>query len=315
MTDAAPDLTGDPVASRAALAGEGGWWERPRDVVVVAGPDAATYLQGQLSQDVQALAVGASAATFLLQPDGKVTAWLRATRAADDRFVLDTDPGWGSAVVDRLRRFLLRVKVELSLVAAGDVPPAVAVRMGNGVLADAARPAGSGSGSTVVAATVAGDLPGFDVLVLAEGARVGGELPALARVDPAGYELVRVERRLPAMGAELDDTTIPAEAGEHVIEASVSFTKGCYTGQELVARVDSRGNNVPRRIRTLRVDAADVPAGAEVVTGDKVVGHLTTAVGPVDGGTAALASLARSVAEGATVAVRTPAGDATAVAD
>src|SRR5689334_3030131 len=113
MTDAPLDLTGDLVAGHAALVGDGGWWPRARDVVVASGPDAVTYLQGQLSQDVQALAVGASAATFLLQPDGKVTAWLRVTREADDRFVLDTEPGWGSAVLERLRRFLLRVEVDL----------------------------------------------------------------------------------------------------------------------------------------------------------------------------------------------------------
>ena len=66
-------------------------------------------------------------------------------------------------------------------------------------------------------------------------------------VGPAAYEAVRVEAGFPRHGSELDERTIPAEAG--LVEATVSFTKGCYTGQELVARIDSRGSNVPRRLR------------------------------------------------------------------
>ena len=85
----------------------------PRDVLLVKGPDAATYLQGQLSQDVAGLEVGASAFSLLLQPQGKVDAWLRVTRTAHDTFALDVDAGWGEHVLARLKRFLLRVKVEL----------------------------------------------------------------------------------------------------------------------------------------------------------------------------------------------------------
>ena len=86
-----------------------------RDVVVVAGPDAVDFLQGQLSQDVAALAVGASAPSFLLQPTGKVDAWLRVTRSAEDEVVLDVDAGWGEAVAARLQRFLLRTKATLEV--------------------------------------------------------------------------------------------------------------------------------------------------------------------------------------------------------
>src|SRR2546430_3889477 len=101
-----------------------------RDVVLVRGPDAESYLQGQLSQDIAALDVGGSAFSFLLQPQGKVDAWLRVTRLADDEFALDVDAGWGDAVVARLRRFLLRTKADIEAVgwnvvvfdAAADVP-------------------------------------------------------------------------------------------------------------------------------------------------------------------------------------------------
>ena len=77
------------------------------------GDDAEAYLQGQLSQDVAALAVGASADSLLLQPDGKLTALLRVTRVDAQGFVLDTDAGFGDTMVARLKKFLLRSKVEI----------------------------------------------------------------------------------------------------------------------------------------------------------------------------------------------------------
>lgn len=86
-----------------------------RDLVVVEGPDAAAYLQGQLSQDVAQLAVGSSGATFVLAPQGKVDGWGRIHRAADDRFEIDVDPGAGPAWAARLQRFLLRTKAEVTV--------------------------------------------------------------------------------------------------------------------------------------------------------------------------------------------------------
>src|SRR5438045_395653 len=85
-----------------------------RDVVLVSGPEAVTYLQGQLSQDVEALGVGASAWSLLLQPSGKVDAWLRVTRLADEELALDVDPGHGDPVLARLQRFKLRTQAELA---------------------------------------------------------------------------------------------------------------------------------------------------------------------------------------------------------
>ncbi len=84
-----------------------------RDARRVAGPDALAYLQGQLSQDVAGLAVGASALSFVLEPTGKLGTWARVTRPADDEVVLDLDGGYGDALVARLRRFLLRTKAHV----------------------------------------------------------------------------------------------------------------------------------------------------------------------------------------------------------
>ncbi len=91
------------------------WVER--DVVSVSGPQAVTFLQGQTSQDVAALAVGASAWTWVLQPQGKVEALCRVTRVADEELLLDTDGGWGEALVARLNRFKLRTKADVVPVA------------------------------------------------------------------------------------------------------------------------------------------------------------------------------------------------------
>jgi folate-binding protein YgfZ len=109
------------------------------------------------------------------------------------------------------------------------------------------------------------------------------------------YEVRRIEAGLPRMGAELTERTIPAEAG--IVEASVSFTKGCYTGQELVARIDSRGGHVPRRLRGLVMPAGSAlpEAGAEIEVGGRARGSVTSAARHPDGHVVALAYVARDV--------------------
>jgi len=215
-----------------------------RDVVAARGPDATEYLQGQLSQDVAGLAVGESAFSLLLQPQGKVDAWLRVTRTADDEFVLDVEPGWGAHVIARLRRFLLRVKVELELL---DWP--VAVHSGD----DVEVPEG--------AWRVVSEVPGTTTVLRAEGGMTDEE-----------HDALRIAAGVPRMGRELDESTIPAAAG--IVDRSVSFTKGCYTGQELVARIDSRGDRVPRKLRRI---IGDVRAGDAVVVDGREVGQVTSA--------------------------------------
>jgi aminomethyltransferase len=117
------------------------------------------------------------------------------------------------------------------------------------------------------------------------------------------YEVVRIEAGIPAMGRELDESTIPAEAG--LVDRTVSFTKGCYTGQELVARIDSRGGNVPRRLRGVVVGGGvDPPAGARLLSGEKDVGRLTSvAQSPTRPAALALAYVGRAVTPPADVTV------------
>src|SRR6476646_8295847 len=103
----------DVTADYLALRREVGAVEVPRDVVVASGSDTDTFLQGQLSQDVTALAVGASTPSLLLSPQGKLVVWLRVSRLAPDVMALDTAAGWGDALVARLERFKLRTRCEL----------------------------------------------------------------------------------------------------------------------------------------------------------------------------------------------------------
>ena len=113
--------------------------------------------------------------------------------------------------------------------------------------------------------------PGFDLL----GEPLEPPLGA-RQIDVATYERLRVEAGWPKMGAELTEDTIPAEAG--IVREAVSFTKGCYTGQELVARIDSRGGHVPRLLRHVRVGRR-AAAGARLELDAKDVGWLTSVAG------------------------------------
>ncbi len=262
-----------------------------RDVVRVSGPDAVTYVQGQASQDVAGLGVGASARSFVLQPAGKVDAWLRVTRTGDDELILDVDPGHGEALVARLRRFLLRTKAEVEPLDRQVI---------------ALRGPGAQSAATEAMAELAvpAGWPGLDGVDLL-GPHVRPPL-AVPEADVAAYESARIRSGVPAMGAELTEATIPAEVGQWVIDASVSFTKGCFTGQELVARIDSRGGNVPRHLRGLDIGGLVAPpVGAAVLVDGAEVGRVTS-VAPRAGhdGVVALAVIGRAVTPPAAAEVR-----------
>lgn len=252
-----------------------------RDVLNVSGPDAGTYLQGQLSQDVTGLSVGETTWTLLLQPQGKVDAWLRIHRLEESAFVLDVEAGFGQAALDRLKRFMLRVDMEIEvetvtmLALRGPGSAAAAGTVVDGVLTLDASWAGS---------------DGVDLLKLGPSNVDQAEPSTTAWLSadvPVGptvlLDVLRIQQGRPAMGAELDESTIPAAA--RIVEASVDFTKGCYVGQELVARVDSRGNNTPTKLYGLRFSGADAPApGAELLMDGNAAGTVTSvAVSPANG--------------------------------
>ena len=278
------DLSGDFASGYRALHGDGGLAPVARDLVSVKGLQAAEFLQGQLSQDVTAILSGTTQCSFLLQPTGKVDAWFRVG-PVNDGFVIDVAGGFGAAVKARLERFKLRTKVDIEMMDTTWTHRAVRAERQTGPGVDIVWPAVEG-------------------LAFADG----NDLP-LVGLD--AYEAVRIECGVPAMGSELTESTIPAEAGQWVIDQSVSFSKGCYTGQELVARIDSRGGNVPRHLRGIRIDADSAPVGGAVVADGVEVGTLTSVARSGDGqGSIALAYVARKVEPPTDAVVRWDGGEA-----
>jgi len=241
----------------------------------VSGADALTYLHSQISQDIRSLGEGQSAYTFVLQPTGKVDVLARVRRLSTDSFLLDTDAGFGEQLLARLNRFKIRVKADI----VGAAAAVVAVRGADGCPADGVAAWGRD-----------------DAYDLFDGARPPGDVRHGSLDD---LLLARIEAGWPAMGSEITDASIPAETG--VVAAAVSFTKGCYPGQELVERMDSRGSTAPRFVRRLRGEGS-ASVGDSVAHDDKAVGELTS-VATTDEGWVALAIIARSAQPGDAVVV------------
>ncbi|MGO8874865.1 MAG: YgfZ/GcvT domain-containing protein [Acidimicrobiales bacterium] len=258
-----------------------------RDGLVVSGPGALEWLQGQVSQDLAHLGQGAGAGdvnasveTLVLSPQGKIDSLCRVTTLGADRYLLDVRAGFGEALQERLRRFKLRVKADLEPLDG------LSLMQVRGPRTPAPAELSSSLGPTVMA-VVEVDWPGWsgrDVLFRPASQHEQPE-PALdsSGGDDEAFEAVRIEAGVPELGLELTERTIPQEAGALVARA-VSFTKGCYTGQELVARIDARGGNTPRRLFGLVIDevseaGAGSPApapGDEILVGGAKVGELTS---------------------------------------
>ena len=291
-----PDVS-DVTAEYLALRREVAVADAPRDVLQVRGGDAVTFLQGQLSADVPAIPLGGWAWSLLLAPQGKLDAWVRLWRVDDDTVLLDVDAGWADAVVTRLERFRLRVDAVVErrddlqcLALRGPLAPEVDV---------------SGSGARHVARFDWRGLPAVDLI--GESVQAPAGVPVASATATSN---VRIEQGWPVMGRELNTDLIPAEAGAWLIDASVSFTKGCYTGQELVARIDSRGNNTPNRLVGVVLAENVLPPEGAVVRHDGDDRGALTSVGesldlraPV-----ALALVHRSVEVGAEIEVVLPGG-------
>jgi tRNA-modifying protein YgfZ len=296
---------GDPLREQRTLAEGAGLVDRSdRDVVVIPGADRLSWLHDLTSQHLTRLADGTGTETLILSPQGHVEHHL-VLADLDGTIWADVEPGTGEALhtfLDRMR-FLLRVdptlvtdqwavlslvgpRADEVLVAAGLSAPADGVVRVDQLLIRRMPPIGDGA-------------PVVDLIVpRAELGAVAERLLA-AGAAPAGidaYEALRVEARRPRFGVDTDHRTIPNELSW--LSTAVHLDKGCYRGQETVARVHNLGRP-PRRLVLLHLDgiSEELPQpGSPVLAGTREVGRVGTVVRHFELGVVALALVKRSVA-------------------
>jgi tRNA-modifying protein YgfZ len=297
----------DSIASEyATLIGACGLVDRSeRGKLALTGAGAKEFLNGQVTNDIVSLEPGSGAYAAFLTNKGKMLGDLRVLDA-DDEILLDTERVALQALFDMIRRYKVGFDVELhkrtvqsglfSLIG----PDARSVAGAEGLphVEHAHRFASIGGRPARLIATDVG----VDVLCDAEDAdAVAGALfeAGAVAVDEAAAEIVRVEHGRPRYGVDLDEATIPQEAGLN--ERAVSFTKGCYVGQETVARLFYKGK--PNRHLRGLVFSAPVPRGEELRLGEKVVGTVGSAVVSPARGPIGLALVRREAEPGATLDV------------
>lgn len=275
-----------------------------RGFVSVAGLDALTFLQSIVSADVAGLADGQGVHSLLLHPQGKLDVDFRLLRVGEECW-LDADPGMGTPLAASLARFRIRVKVDIGERSGG----MLSVR---GPATDELFPEASVEqhehvgwhGARLVRADWPGSM-GVDVvgpLDAIRAARVEIAARGVTECSPGALELVRIEAGVPRHGFELDDTVIPQEA--FLERDAVSFTKGCFLGQELVCRIDTRGH-VNRYLRCLRVQGDELPPrGAEISAAEKIVGSITSVARSPELGVVALGYVRREIEPPADVELR-----------
>jgi len=222
---------------------------RPRGFVGLTGPDAASYLQAMVSNDVEALGPDESCDALLLTPKGRVIAPMTVYRRGADDYLLLTEP----ELAERLRatlvrsRFAAKVSIELEehvsvLVVGRDTPPRAVANREFGIAA-------------------------YEL--------IDDEPPGWAEIGVEELERLRIRAGTPRFGRELDDRVLPAEAG--LEQRAIDFEKGCYPGQEPIARQHYRGR-VNRSLHVLEIEGVELPGyDAELTYEGKVVGRVTSA--------------------------------------
>ena len=261
-----------------------------RGLLIVSGPEAAEYLQGQLTNDTEAIEPGQWIYAALLDRKGHMQADMRVLRPGEGpELWLDLEPEGLEAARRHLQMYKIGREVEVA--DASDEYTLLSL-----IGPRATEIARSAEGASLRTGA------GVDLIVpLAERDRLRDALLAAGAlpVSPEAAEIVRIERGRPRFGAEMGTETMPAEAG--IVEDAVSFTKGCYIGQETVARLHYKGKP-NRHLRGLRLSGPTAP-GAALTLGDKEVGRLGSAALSPAFGAVGLAILRREAEPGATVAV------------
>jgi folate-binding protein YgfZ len=264
-----------------------------RGRIVVSGTERASYLQGLLTNDIVALKAGQGCYAAYLTAQGRMIADLYVYELGDV-LLLTMSGGVKDGVMAKLDQFIFSEDVQLGDVTGtfaqiAVVGPDAAVKVASIVsgvseptlrgMAEHGNARGEWAGAAIVTRIADTGEPGFDLFV--ERAQVDALKTALMaagvnELDKGTAEAVRVESGVPVFGRDMDEDTIPLEAG---IEArAISFSKGCYVGQEVIIRVLHRGHGrVARKLVGLTLDGEQVPeAGAPIRSGEREIGRVTS---------------------------------------
>jgi folate-binding protein YgfZ len=260
-----------------------------RGVLSVGGADRATWLQGLVTSDVLALAPGRRCYAAYLTPQGRMITDMHVVALAD-RLLLDVPAALAAPLAARLDELIFAEDTQVidessSLDVWGVYGPAAerAVRQATAAPLD---DAGYG-------------VPGF-ALYLERGLALPAGVAELPQVDLVTLDVLRIEAGTPKFFADMDEHTIPLEAG--IEDRAISFTKGCYVGQEVIVRVMQRGGGrVARKLVRLAIAAPAIEPGARLVSGDREVGRVTSAAfSPALGAVAALGYVHRGFTDSGT---------------
>ncbi|HWM64310.1 MAG TPA: glycine cleavage T C-terminal barrel domain-containing protein [Solirubrobacterales bacterium] len=284
-----------------------------RGKLLASGPEAAEYLQGQLTNDVEGLAPGDGHYAALLDRKGHMQADMRVLRLAPEEVWIDTEPEALGAARRHLEMYKIGRDVEVADLTAERailslIGPQSAAVAGTAALPEhAAEPSRIGGVDCIVVGTpngldlIAGlpDSQSGDLAGKVERLREALVEAGAVEVGPEAAEILRIESGTPRFGAEMSTETMPAEAG--IVEAAVDFTKGCYIGQEPVARLHYKGRP-NRHLRGLELSAPAEP-GTSLRLGEKEVGRVGSACVSPAHGPIALAIVRREAEPGAELAV------------
>ena len=276
---------------------------QPRAQLAVAGKDRASFLQGLLTNDIEALEPGTGCYAAWLTPQGRMLTDLHVLQSAG-MALLDVPQFAAAATLARLEQFLFSEEVTLNsleqslqgLWIHGTQAPAVLQRVldGAGELEPwrdyRHQPTEFRDEPVVVARVDQLGVPGFAVYL--PPARVGALTEALSAAgaiagSPEAIDAARIEARYPLFGVDMTEETIPLEAG--IEDRAISTTKGCYVGQEVIIRVLHRGHGrVAKKLVGLSIDGPKPESGAKIFAGEREVGRVTSAAVSPGAGTIAL---------------------------
>jgi folate-binding protein YgfZ len=275
-----------------------------RGKLTISGSEAAEYLQGQLTNDVEALSPGDGQYAALLDRKGHMQADMRVVRTSAEEIWIDTEPEALAAAQRHLETYKIGRDVAIAALTAERAILSLIGPRSVEIAATAALPEHASETASVggVDCLAVGTAGGIDLIAKSgEAARLREALTGAGAVEVGSEaaEVVRIEAGAPRFGAEMSAETMPAEAG--IVERAISFTKGCYIGQEPVARLHYKGRP-NRHLRGLELSAPAAP-GASLQLGEKEVGRIGSACVSPARGPIALAIVRREAEPGAELVV------------